>query len=63
MNHELTCFIDQLLILRIPSNNTHIEVFDLATQFAEWLVSARGQSVIRNYRLRGKQLFYPDTIP
>ena len=36
---------------------------ELATQFAEWLVSARGQSVIRGYRLLGKQLFYPDAIP
>ncbi len=35
----------------------------LATEFAEWLVSARGQAVIRNYRLLGKQLFYPDSIP
>ncbi len=37
--------------------------YDLATQFAEWLVSARGQSVIRNYRLLDKQLFYPDALP
>ena len=36
---------------------------ELATQFAEWLVSARGQSLIRGYRLLGKQLFYPDAIP
>ena len=37
--------------------------FDLANQFAEWLVSERGQSVIANYKLLGKQLFYPDAIP
>ncbi|KPJ75602.1 MAG: tungsten ABC transporter substrate-binding protein [Deltaproteobacteria bacterium SG8_13] len=36
---------------------------ELATEFADWLVSSRGQSVIRNYRLLGKQLFYPDAIP
>ncbi len=34
-----------------------------AEDFAKWLVSARGQAVIRNYRLLGKQLFYPDAIP
>jgi tungstate transport system substrate-binding protein len=33
---------------------------DLARQFAEWLVSERGQSVIGGYRLLGRQLFIPD---
>jgi tungstate transport system substrate-binding protein len=37
--------------------------YDLAKQFAEWLVSVRGQSLIANYKLIGKQLFYPDAIP
>ncbi|MFO7717070.1 MAG: substrate-binding domain-containing protein [Desulfohalobium sp.] len=37
--------------------------FDLAKQFAQWLVSEPGQSVIANYRLHGKQLFYPDAMP
>ena len=37
--------------------------YDLAKQFAEWLVSESGQSVIANYRLLGKQLFYPDALP
>lgn len=36
---------------------------DLAQQFAEWIVSERGQTLIGNYRLIGKQLFYPDAIP
>ncbi len=36
---------------------------DLAKQFAEWLVSQRGQKLIGDYRLIGKQLFYPDAIP
>ena len=34
-----------------------------AEEFSNWLVSAKGQAVIRNYRLLGKQLFYPDAIP
>jgi tungstate transport system substrate-binding protein len=45
-----------------PKKHPHVQ-YDLAKQFAEWLVSARGQSVIRNYRLLGQQLFYPDAIP
>ncbi len=45
-----------------PKRHSHVQ-YELAKQFAEWLVSERGQSVIRNYRLHGKQLFYPDTIP
>jgi tungstate transport system substrate-binding protein len=34
----------------------------LAKEFAEWLVSERGQSMIKGYRLLGKQLFYPDAV-
>jgi tungstate transport system substrate-binding protein len=34
--------------------------YDLARQFAEWLVSERGQALIGNYRLLGRQLFIPD---
>ncbi|MDL2306782.1 substrate-binding domain-containing protein [Desulfovibrio sp. OttesenSCG-928-C06] len=34
-----------------------------ATQFAEWLVSERGQQLIARYQLQGKQLFFPDAIP
>jgi tungstate transport system substrate-binding protein len=42
-----------------PEKHAHVK-FELAKEFAEWLVSDRGQSVIANYRLLGKQLFYPD---
>jgi tungstate transport system substrate-binding protein len=45
-----------------PEKHPHVK-YDLARQFAEWLVSERGQSVIRDYRLLGKPLFYPDAIP
>jgi tungstate transport system substrate-binding protein len=34
----------------------------LAEEFALWLVSDRGQAVIADYRLLGKQLFYPDAV-
>ena len=32
--------------------------YGLAKQFAEWIVSDRGQKVIGGYRLIGKQLFF-----
>ncbi len=31
-------------------------------EFVKWLVSPKGQSLIANYRLKGKRLFYPDAI-
>ena len=44
-----------------PKKHSHVK-YDFAKEFAEWLVSERGQSVINGYRLLGKQLFYPDAI-
>ncbi|MBT3225382.1 MAG: solute-binding protein [Deltaproteobacteria bacterium] len=44
-----------------PKTHPHVK-HKLAVQFAEWLVSARGQKLIDGYRLIGKQLFYPDAI-
>lgn len=44
-----------------PKKHPHVQ-YQLAKKFAEWLVSARGQSIIGNYRLHGKQLFYPDAL-
>ena len=44
-----------------PQKHPHVR-YDLAEEFVQWLVSERGQSVIRNYRLLGKQLFYPDAV-
>ena len=42
-----------------PQKHPHVK-YDLADEFAQWLVSDKGQSVINSYRLLGKQLFYPD---
>ena len=42
-----------------PKKHPHVK-HDLSKSFAEWLVSKKGQTVIDNYRLLGKQLFYPD---
>ena len=44
-----------------PAKHPHVK-YQLAGEFARWLVSERGQAVIRNYRLLGKPLFYPDAI-
>ena len=42
-----------------PAKHPHVKI-KLAEQFAQWLVSPRGQQVIADYRLVGKPLFYPD---
>lgn len=42
-----------------PKKFAHIK-YDYAKQFAEWVTSATGQKLIADYRLIGKQLFYPD---
>jgi tungstate transport system substrate-binding protein len=43
-----------------PQKHPHVK-YKLAEEFAQWLVSDRGQAVIADYRLLGKQLFYPDS--
>lgn len=42
-----------------PSKHPHVKV-DLAEELASWITSAKGQKIINDYRLVGKQLFYPD---
>ena len=42
-----------------PKKHPHVNGA-LAKEFAEWLVSEKGQKVIADYRLLGKPLFYPD---
>jgi tungstate transport system substrate-binding protein len=42
-----------------PKKHPHVKV-DLAEQMAQWLVSAKGQQMIADYKLHGKQLFFPD---
>jgi tungstate transport system substrate-binding protein len=44
-----------------PAKHPHVKN-DLAVQFAEWITSANGQKLISDYRLLGKQLFYPDAV-
>ncbi|MBW2410095.1 MAG: extracellular solute-binding protein [Deltaproteobacteria bacterium] len=44
-----------------PQKHPHVKA-DLAREFAEWLVSKKGQKAIAGYRLLGKPLFYPDAL-
>jgi len=44
-----------------PNKHPHVK-YRQAKQFAEWLVSPKGQLLISNYRLNGKRLFYPDAV-
>lgn len=45
-----------------PGKHPHTK-YALAEQFADWMVSDKGQKVIRDYRLLGMPLFYPDALP
>jgi tungstate transport system substrate-binding protein len=42
-----------------PQKHPHVKNA-LAEQMAQWLVSAKGQKVIADYKLHGQQLFFPD---
>ncbi len=42
-----------------PKKHPHVQ-YDLAMQFVDWITGAKGQKMIGDYRLEGKQLFYPD---
>ena len=44
-----------------PDKHPHVR-YRQARQFAEWLVSPKGQLLISKYRLNGKRLFYPDAV-
>jgi tungstate transport system substrate-binding protein len=65
---EILCEGDPLLfnpygIIPVnPKKYPHVK-FDLADQFAKWLVSPKVQAMIARYKIQGKQAFYPDAIP
>jgi len=44
-----------------PAKYPHVR-YDLAQQFADWMMSPKGQSMIKNYTIFGKPLFFPDAI-
>jgi tungstate transport system substrate-binding protein len=44
-----------------PAKYPHVQ-YDMAMEFVNWITGARGQKLIGDYRLEGKQLFFPDAI-
>ncbi len=42
-----------------PAKHPHVQN-DMAIQFVNWIISPKGQKLIGDYRLEGKQLFFPD---
>lgn len=44
-----------------PKKHAHVQ-YDMAMEFVNWITGSRGQKLIADYRLEGKQLFYPDVI-
>jgi tungstate transport system substrate-binding protein len=44
-----------------PDKHPHVK-YEMARQFAEWITSERGQTLIKNYKLHGKPLFIPDAM-
>ena len=45
-----------------PKKYPHVK-FDLADQFAKWLISPKVQAMIARYKIQGQQAFYPDAVP
>jgi tungstate transport system substrate-binding protein len=45
-----------------PKMHPHVK-FDLADRFAKWLISEKAQALIANYKIAGRQVFFPDAIP
>jgi tungstate transport system substrate-binding protein len=45
-----------------PKKYPHVK-YEWAEAFAKWLVSEKAQALIANYKILGKQAFYPDAIP
>jgi tungstate transport system substrate-binding protein len=44
-----------------PEKYPHVQS-GLAMEFVNWITSEKGQKMINDYRLEGKQLFYPDVM-
>ncbi len=44
-----------------PEKHPHVQ-YDMAMEFVNWITGPKGQKLIGDYRLVGKQLFYPDVI-
>jgi len=68
LNLEILCEGDHLLfnpygvIPVSPKKHPYVK-FEMADQFAKWLVSARAQALIGEYKISGRQAFFPDAVP
>ena len=47
------------IILVNPKKHPHVKA-DLGQQFIDWLISAQGQQLIGEYRINGRQAFFPN---
>ncbi len=45
-----------------PKKHPHVKV-EWAETFAKWLVSKKAQTLIADYKIQGKQAFFPDAVP
>ncbi len=45
-----------------PDRHSHVK-YDLATDYIDFVTGKQGQRIIKNYRMKGQQLFYPDAMP
>ena len=45
-----------------PEKHPHVK-YDLAKDYIDFVTGEEGQKIIRNYRMQGQQLFYPDAMP
>ena len=44
-----------------PDRHSHVK-YKLATNFINFITSEDGQKIIRDYKVKGEQLFYPDAL-
>lgn len=45
-----------------PQRHPHVK-YNLATDYIDFVTGEKGQKLIKDYRMQGKQLFYPDAMP
>lgn len=50
------------IILVNPEKHQHVKK-ELGQAFIDWVVSAAGQKAIRDYKIEGQQLFFPNAAP
>ncbi len=50
------------IMLVNPAKHPHVKK-ELGQKFIDWVVSQEGQGAIRDYKIQGKQLFFPNAAP